>query len=45
MKSTVKSVCPLCGGVLEPRKVKFRVKAMMVCPHCAELVEVDVEES
>ena len=40
---TVKSSCPVCGGVLESVLVKCGVKAMVVCIHCATLVVVDVE--
>ena len=44
MKQTVKSRCPICDGVIESLPVKFGVLAMTPCPHCATLVELDVED-
>lgn len=44
MRQTIKSRCPVCEGVLESVKVIYGVKAMMACPHCATMVELDTEE-
>jgi len=43
-RRTVRSRCPVCDGVIESAPLKFGVRAMTFCPHCATLVEVDTED-
>jgi len=42
-RQTVKSRCPVCGGVLPSMPTKYGVKAMTICKGCSNLLEVDVE--
>jgi len=43
-RRTVKSRCPICDGVIDSAPIKYGVKAMMACPHCATMVVLDVED-
>jgi len=44
-RRTVKSRCPICDGAIESVPIKYGVKAMMACPHCATMVVLDVEDA
>jgi len=44
-RRTVKSRCPICDGVIDSVPIKYGVKAMMVCPHCATMVVLEVENA
>ena len=44
-RRTVKSRCPICDGVIDSVPIKYGVKAMMACPHCATMVVLDVEDA
>jgi hypothetical protein len=43
-RRTVKSRCPICDGVIDSVPIKYGVKAMMPCPHCATIVVLGVED-
>ena len=44
-RRTVKSRCPICDGVIDSVPIKYGVKAMMACPHCATMVVLEVEDT
>jgi len=44
-RRTVKSRCPICDGAIDSVPIKYGVKAMMACPHCATTVVLNVEDA
>ena len=44
-RRTAKSRCPICDGVIDSVPIKYGVKAMIACPHCATMVVLDVEDA